>query len=156
MPEPCRKSICLACLGYLLPVLAALSASIHLEWDPPARTNGISGYKLLAYQGIDYVNTWDAHTNTTFTIDGLPPGEYAIAAVSYTTNGIESPWSNQVLAIVPEAPMLRLRAVLERSTNLLNWSTHTVIGEFLAGDLTTGYFRVRLSEPSAPHNAQQP
>jgi hypothetical protein len=84
--------------------------SITLSWTAPTQNEDgsaltdLAGYKL--YWGTTpgvytQTATIDSPGITTFTVDGLPPGEYEFVAKSFNTAGIESAYSNTATKTVP-------------------------------------------------------
>jgi hypothetical protein len=110
-------------LALLLFVSQALAAgSVTLSWN--ACTNPIVAGSKIFYGGQTgvYTNSVDAAHATNITIGGLAPAtSYFFAAVSYTTNGLTSPFSNEVSYRVPsDAPPPPIRLTIARKFNGTN------------------------------------
>ncbi len=77
-------------------------AQVTLAWDPDNVSN-LAGYKV--YYGTasgSYHWNIDVGNVTTYTLNGLTIGTtYYAAATAYTTSGLESSFSNQVMYTVP-------------------------------------------------------
>jgi hypothetical protein len=82
--------------------LSAQEATATLAWDPSPSTD-VVGYQI--YWGVasqTYTSMLDVGMNTSATITGLIPGlTYYVAALAYSTNQIESPFSNEASFTVP-------------------------------------------------------
>jgi hypothetical protein len=107
-------------LGGLL-ILGALGTtvqageSITLAWDQSSDTN-VAGYKI--YDGVashTYTNVVNAGSATNATISGLVQGTtYYFAATTYSSLGVESPFSSEVSYTVPILPGVQLRVTPTR------------------------------------------
>lgn len=78
--------------------------SVVLAWDASADTN-VVGYRVY-FGGAsgDYTNSANVGNVTNATFNNLPDGStYYFAAASYTSQGFESDYSNEILHIVPTA-----------------------------------------------------
>jgi hypothetical protein len=102
-------------LGGLL-ILAALSTtvqaagSVTLAWNQSSDTN-VAGYNVY-YGGASgaYNNEVSAGNATNATISGLVQGTtYYFVATTYTSSGLESPFSSEVSYTVPILPGVQLR-----------------------------------------------
>jgi hypothetical protein len=87
-----------ALLGLLtLSAHAQTSGSVTLAWNPDT-ASGLAGYRL--YQGVSsgsYTNQLTLGNTTNATVSGLAMGvNYFFALTAYTTNGLESPFSNEI------------------------------------------------------------
>jgi hypothetical protein len=80
----------------------SISQQVTLMWDPNTEPD-LDGYKL--YYGNTsgtYPNVIDVGNTETYTVNGLVPGEtYYFAATAYTTAGLESGLSNELVYTVP-------------------------------------------------------
>jgi len=114
--------------------------TVRLAWDPSPTTN--VQYRLYAHTNAIWATNLmaatvrlDAGTNLTATIANLSASYWHFRATAYTTNGIESLPSNEVIVSVPSPPA-QLRTVV------LQWNA-TVTG---TNWLDAGYFRVKFGE----------
>lgn len=92
--------------------------SISLAWNPSPSVE-VAGYFI--YQGgapRTYTNHLDAGTNLTLTIAGLAYGHYYWTATAYSTNALESDYSNEVSW--PPAP--RTNRIVTVTTNGFTFS----------------------------------
>jgi hypothetical protein len=113
-------AVILALLLFAVPAMAA--GSVTLCWN--ACTNPIVAGSMIFYGGKTgvYTNAVDAAHATNLTIGGLSPAtSYFFAGVNYTTNGLTSPFSNEVSYRVPSdalpPPPIRLMIARQFSTN---------------------------------------
>ena len=113
-----------------VPFLAvvALAQTVKLAWDAsPSRD--VTGYRI--YYGTNsraYVCKLNAGLVRTQSVTLPRRGRWFFAVTAYETNGVESPFSNEVeWENQPQPPVLvggnvvRICPVIERSTNLVNW-----------------------------------
>src|SRR3990167_2346822 len=133
--------------------LSAPSAEIVLQWDAPA-PGGVSpvGYYLHRVTAEAAVTNILTSVDLGLTLTNkltLPAGVHQLAVSAYAlsgTNKIRSDLSNIIQVDVPAAPVLRLKSVLQVSTNNSVWIPHTIMGEYLVGDLPEkAFWRVALS-----------
>lgn len=89
--------LALAFLGFHT---AALAGQLTLAWDAVA---GAAGYRLYYGQASgNYTNSVDTGSATSVTLPSLTNGAtYYLAVTDYTSAGIQSGYSNQVIATVP-------------------------------------------------------
>lgn len=144
---------------------AATLNNVKLAWDR-STSSDVVGYRI--YYGIasgSYTNSVTVGSVTNYTISNLVNGvTYFFASKAYTTNGIESPFSNEALVVPGGAATLQLtiatnrRAILtltgksghryeiQGSANLTSWS---VLGTVTLGAGTTTNF-TDINAPSYP------
>jgi hypothetical protein len=120
----------------VLTVLISLCAlmmhaqSVTLAWDA-SPSAGVGGYRIYyGLQAGSYLFWTNAGLVLTQTVVLPHPGRWYFAATAVCTNGIESAFSNEVQwEAKPGAPTVhdetwvRLTPVIERSTNLVDWSS---------------------------------
>jgi hypothetical protein len=142
------KRGCAILLFVAMIALTSLADTVCIPWDA-SPSAGIAGYRV--YYGTNsrtypfVVNAGNVLSNTV----ALPQrGRWYFAITAYDTNLVESDFSNEVqYQSRPEAPALhseqvvRVTPVIERSTDLVNWSA--VIGEptFFATTNNAEFFR---------------
>lgn len=119
----------------MLTVLISFSAvvspaqTVRLSWDP-SPSAGVVNYRI--YFGTNsggYTSVTNAGLALTQTV-GLPhPGRWYFAATACDAAGNESDFSNEAVYVAKPAPpvlhgetWVRLVPVLQRSTNLVDWS----------------------------------
>ncbi len=96
---------CLVAVLVCLPVSRAHAGSVTLVWDRNTESD-LAGY-LVSYgtQSGVYTTTVDVGNQTTWNSTALQTGQrYYFAVQAYNTNGLFSPYSNEVTTVV-EAPM---------------------------------------------------
>ena len=88
---------CQAILLLTLSAHAQSTGKVTLAWNPDS-VSGLAGYHL--YEGIasgTYTNDLSVGNQTNATISGLTLGvKYFFALTAYTSNGLESPFSNEI------------------------------------------------------------
>jgi hypothetical protein len=86
----------------VMPLSAAIAASVDLEWDPNSDPE-LAGYKI--YWGTSsgtYTSSRDVGKTTTATIKGIDEGKtYYFVATAYDSQNNESDFSNQVSFTIP-------------------------------------------------------
>jgi len=101
-----KKEFVRACLSgflffgvFLLVVSQAMAAQITVSWDPSPDSD-VVGYKLyFGTSSRNYTNSVDVGNTTSFTLTNLEAGKiYYIAATAYDTEGLESDFSEEVVA----------------------------------------------------------
>lgn len=133
------RTALVALAAALLLCLVSHASSIRLAWDP-SPTLGVQ-YRLYAhtntFAGLNLSNATvrlDAGTNRTATVSNIVAGSvWFFVVTAYDTNGLESVPSDELSAVIPQAPG-RL------STVVLQWNA-TVSG---TNWLDAGFFRVRF------------
>lgn len=101
-----RKLLALLAVSFAL-LTNALAASVTLEWNPNTEPN-LAGYRL--YWGTSsrvYTSSMTILVpKTTATVTGLSPGvTYYFAVTAFTTDGLESDYSDEVSYTVPGLPV---------------------------------------------------
>ena len=115
----------------LLSCWAAAAGQLTLAWDP-SPDSWATGYRI--YAGTNSVNVHgltnavlkvDAGTNLTCQISNLTAGLWFFVATAYTTNGIESLPSNEVVAQIAKPPENMRTIIAEWSGDVAstNWQT---------------------------------
>jgi hypothetical protein len=88
-------------------VVMAGAAALTLVWDPNSETN-LAGYKV--YWGAaprEYPNVANVGNVTNYTATNLAHSRiYYFAATAYNTNGVESDFSEEVMAATPGIRLL--------------------------------------------------
>lgn len=82
----------------LICALNASATSISFAWNPNPEFN-IAGYKI--YYGSasrSYSSVVDVGNRTTFTVTNLPVGRFYFALTAYSSVGVESDLSSEVIA----------------------------------------------------------
>lgn len=122
---------------------------VTLTWSP-SPSAGVSHYRL--YFGMNsgaYGFVTNSGLVCTQQVELPRRGRWFFAATACDTNGIESPFSNEVQCeLRPEPPVMngeswvRLTPLIQRSTNLLHWSG-PICGEptFFAATNASEFFR---------------
>lgn len=150
MKSRARRLIRLAVVGLLLSLLACavFGDSVRLAWDA-SPSQGVAGYRI--YYGTNsgvYSFVTNAGLVLTQTVVLPWRGRWFFAATAYDTNMFESRLINEVeWEARPEPPglageaVVRLAPVIERSTNLVDWSS--VVGEptFFPATNSAEFFR---------------
>jgi len=116
----------------LLCALMTQGQSVTLAWDA-SPSPGVSRYRLwYGSSPGNYAFMTNVGMVRTQRIVLPHPGRWFFAATAISTNGIESEFSNEVQwEAKPVAPVVhgeswvRLTPVIERSTNLVSWSSVT-------------------------------
>jgi hypothetical protein len=96
-----------------------------LAWSPsPSATNYLVG---IGTNSATYVLTnLVTGTNATLNLSALFPGTNYLAVAAYQdnggTNGLLSPWSNEITLTRATAPALQLNITISTSTNLVVWT----------------------------------
>jgi len=121
-------------LTALISMCAAMAhaQSVTLAWDASPSAD-VGGYRL--HYGLStgsYTFVTNVGLVRTQTVALPHPGRWFFAATAVCTNGIESDFSNEVQwEARPVAPVVqgetwvRLTPVIDRSTNLVSWSSVT-------------------------------
>jgi hypothetical protein len=128
-------------------VAGAKAQSVTLAWDA---SPGVAGYRL--YYGTN-AGSYQFVTNAGLALTQsvvLPHGgRWFFAATAYTTNGLESHFSDEVVwESAPRPPVLVgeawvvLTPVLERSTNQVVWGSVTGIPTWWPATNRAEFFRV--------------
>ena len=108
--------------------LIAPAQRVKLAWDA-SPSPGVVGYQIhFGTNAGNYSFVTNVGLVRTQTVVLPHTGRWCFAATAVDSNGMESPFSNQVQwEAKPVAPVLlgesfvRLTPVIERSTNLVNW-----------------------------------
>jgi len=82
-----------------VPASALLGADVMLSWDANTEPD-LAGYRV--YYGTtstQYAAFVDVGIQTSYTVRNLAPGTYYLALTARSTNGSESPYSNEVSAV---------------------------------------------------------
>ncbi|MGD0745942.1 MAG: hypothetical protein ABSA45_12385 [Verrucomicrobiota bacterium] len=126
--------------------VVALAQSVDLAWDA---SGGVAGYRL--YYGTNsraYSYQLNAGLVNTQRVVLPRNGRWFFAVKSYDTNKVESPFSNEVeWESLPPAPVLagkdvvRICPVIERSTNLVNWTAAAGNPTFFPATNKAEFFR---------------
>ena len=126
--------------------------SVTLAWNANTETN-LAGYRL--YHGTatrSYsTNVAVAHPATTVTVTNLQAGTtYFFAVTAYTTEGLESDYSDEVSYLVPRPPTkpANLRVVVElQSASLLEgpWTNQVSMSAVFPCESTVGFYRSRMT-----------
>ena len=137
-------------LTILILAWAALlhAQSVQLAWDA-SPSSGLAGYRI--YYGTNS-RAYDCKLNTglvrTQRVTVPRYGRWFFAVTAYATNGVESPFSNEVeWENQPQPPVLaggntvRICPVFERSTNLVDWSSAAGEPTFFAATNAAEFFR---------------
>jgi hypothetical protein len=116
----------------LLCAAMANAQSVTLAWDA-SRSVGVGAYRL--HYGLSaghYAFVTNVGLVRTHRVVLPHPGRWFFAATAVSTNGIESAFSNEVqweakpgAPVVHDETWMRLTPVIERSTNLVTWSSVT-------------------------------
>jgi hypothetical protein len=104
------------CLAMFLQLSSFATGTVNLAWNP-SKDPIVAGYNLY-YGGASgvYTNEVKVGNATNITISGLVAGlTYHFAATTYSTSGVESPFSGEVVYLVSLRPVLSLRTT--RSTS---------------------------------------
>lgn len=113
---------------------------VQLAWDA-SPTPGVT-YRLYAYTNATTLTNLssapvklDAKTNLTATVQFLQPGTWRFVATAYSTNGIESVPSNEVIATVPPPPANARTVIVQFNATVTgtNW-------------LDAGFFRIKFGD----------
>ncbi len=122
--------------------------SVTLAWDA-SPSSGLAGYRI--YYGTNsraYGYKLNAGLVRTQRVTVPRYGRWFFAVTAYATNGVESPFSNEVeWENQPQPPVLaggntvRICPVIERSTNLVDWSSAAGEPTFFAATNTAEFFR---------------
>ncbi len=155
----------------------ATGSSVTLAWNS-STTPDIAGYRIYV-GGVsqNYTNVVDVGNTNSATVTGLVPGAtYFFAATAYDSLGLESPFSGEIMYVVPfprakmQLSLLPFGQILlsgtapsgyyyevQTSTDLVNWSTLGGVVADTGGFLTfidplglTGvarWYRLRQSSP---------
>lgn len=135
----CFVAFCVSCSAQL---------SCRLEWDA-SPSSSVAGYRVYhGFQSRDYPFIQNVGTNLSCVLSNLLPGtKYYIALTAYTTNGLESDFSEEVVFQAEQAtqPYVRLSATLRRSTDLAHWTQLEAPPTDVAIEpgLPVGYFKFR-------------
>ena len=110
-------------------VLTAVGETVTLAWDPSPDPS-VMRYRV--YYGLNsraYGYVTNASLVVTQTVVLPQSGRWFFAATACNSNGLESVFSNEVEweakpdpPAIHSEPLVRITPVLERSTNLVNWS----------------------------------
>jgi hypothetical protein len=116
----------------LLSALMVRAQSVTLAWDASPSAD-VGGYRV--HFGVTSSNyTFVTNAGLVLTQAVLLPhaGRWFFAATAVSTNGIESAFSNEVqwearpgAPVVHDETWVRLTPLIERSTNLVSWSSVT-------------------------------
>lgn len=112
----------------LLSALIVHAQKVRLAWDA-SPSPGVVGYRIhFGTNGANYTLVTNVGLVRTQTVVLPHTGRWFFAATAVDSNGLESPFSNQIQwEAKPAAPVVhgesfvRLTPVIERSTNLVNW-----------------------------------
>jgi hypothetical protein len=99
----------LLCISLLLiPAARAGAAIVTLAWDPNPETD-LLGYRIHygTSSGV-YGTSIEVGLQTTYTVTGLPAGNYYFAITAYNTSWLESGYSNEVSADLTSATQATL------------------------------------------------
>ena len=106
----------------LFAAFMCIAASLKLEWDKPEGWESLAGYKLEVRAHSPTNITSLSITNgasTNFTLTNITAGHgYTFSIRSEGTNGLVSEPSDDLVVVVPSAP-LRLRVALQGGLSLL-------------------------------------
>ncbi len=105
-------------LAWVLASLSICSAenlipgsSVTLEWDANSEPD-VAGYKLhFGPASGSYPETFDAGNLTTATVAVVPGATYYFTVTAYNTEGLESPFSNEVTFTAPQLPELQVEHI---------------------------------------------
>jgi len=108
--------------------LIAPAQRVKLAWDA-SPSPGVVGYRIHFGTNVgNYSFVTNVGLVQTQTVVVPHTGRWFFAATAADTNGMESPFSNQVqweakpiAPVVQSETWVRLTPVIERSTNLVNW-----------------------------------
>ena len=98
----------LCILLLLIPAARAGAAIVTLAWDPNPETD-LLGYRIHygTSSGV-YGTSIEVGRQTTYTVTGLPAGNYYFAITAYNTSWMESGYSNEVSADLTSATQATL------------------------------------------------
>lgn len=112
-------------LAFCLAAIAVSAADINLAWDAgePGCTYTVYAHtNVFAYTNRATVGAkFNAGTNLTVTATVQPGITYYLVCTAFK-NGLESDFSNMVIAQVPASPGKLRILVLEASHDLTNWT----------------------------------
>lgn len=142
------KRLCI--LFALLLALWVAADSAWLEWQP-VTSPGLAGYRVHygTNSGV-YPFRQDVGLVTTNVVPLPWRGPWFFVVTARDTNGFESRFSNEAMVFAqPDAPLLNgepwvgLRPVIERTTNLAQWSSVTGAPTWLPATQAMEFFRTR-------------
>ena len=118
----------------MLKVPRIVRPSVTLAWtNPPIELIGNSLWQGGA-PGL-YTNLMLLPVSETVSLTNVPPGVYYFAVTDTDTNGLESPFSNEVVwsnTVPPPVTNFLLSVTIQQSSDFTNWTTFTNAGQFQA------------------------
>ena len=142
------RTIVLILLSLLVLAGLVLAQSVQLAWDA-SPSGDVTGYRI--YYGTNsrsYYYKLNAGLVRTQSVTLPRRGRWFFAVTAYDKNGVESLFSNEVQwENLPSPPVLaggnvvRICPVIERSTNLVNWSSAAGEPTFFPATNRAEFFR---------------
>lgn len=108
--------------------------SVTLAWTNPPLELWANGIYTGGYPRV-YTNSFYFHPAEQISLTNLAPGIYYFAVTAFDTNGLESPFSNEVIWTNRAAPLVTnflLSVQIQQSGDFTNWTTFTNLGQFQA------------------------
>ena len=128
-----RSLLITLAIGLFFLAQSSFAGDITLAWDAPSDTTGVAGY-LLCYgdESGQYTTEIDVGDATTYTLSNLDPGAYFFAVKAYGTEGEQSPFSNELFAMI-DLPLVTVETMQVESRVvyiLCNWGKVPAIVEW--------------------------
>jgi hypothetical protein len=134
----------------LLSAVLGQAQTVTLAWNA-SPSPGVVGYRIhFGTNGANYTFVTNVGLTLTQTVVLPHPGRWFFAATAVDHNGIESEFSNGVeweakpiAPVVQSESWVRLTPVIERSTNLVEWTTFNGEATWIAATNAMEFFTTR-------------
>ncbi|MBC8413701.1 hypothetical protein H8E50_08525 [bacterium] len=81
----------------ITPSTPSFSGTVVLDWDAPASSTNVNGYKIYYGDSGNYTDSVDIGNSSSYTFENLT-GTTCFAVTTYNSSGTESGYSNEVCA----------------------------------------------------------